>query len=529
MAKRTGKKRKISRTTVKSMGFTDSMIKELLPRPIYVQNPRFAAGVRMQLWNESEVRAVMETDEFKRLLAKTNHRNKKKKDRKAAVEKLFTEAMLQDPASLYPETREMQRHFILHIGDTNTGKTHDALEALKNAEMGVYLAPLRLLALEVQERLLDAGVNCSMTTGEEDDFRPFATHLSCTVEKMFSIDQCAIVPEVAVIDEAQMLADPDRGWAWLRALLALPCETIHVCLSGNAENILIRIIEMCEDSYEIVRHERTIALEGEEDVPFRFPKSVRPHDALVAFSKRKVLRLAAELETAHINTSIIYGALPYQVRKEEVRKFLSGETEVLVSTDAIGMGMNLPIERIVFMEEEKYDGKDVRPLRMEEIRQIAGRAGRRGLYEKGYVNAFSGKDMILEKLAQEYEQIDHVVLRMPESLLELDMPISRIIRVWDELPATDFLQKANMTQELKLAEVLERSYMKEYPISREEEYKLIGIPFDAENRDLYQMWLELIVNLYAYGTIIDLIPHISETKDLDELETIYKKLDLIWS
>ena len=64
-----------------------------------------------------------------------------------------------------------------------------------------------------------------------------------------------------------------------------------------------------------------------------------------------------------------------------------GKTRIVVSTDAIGMGLNLPIRRIIFMETEKFDGVERRTLRPEEIKQIAGRAGRLGMYHKGYVGA----------------------------------------------------------------------------------------------------------------------------------------------
>ena len=60
---------------------------------------------------------------------------------------------------------------------------------------------------------------------------------------------------------------------------------------------------------------------------------------------------------------------------------------MVVSTDAIGMGLNLPIRRIVFVETRKFDGVNKRTLNPEEIKQIAGRAGRYGLYDEGFVAA----------------------------------------------------------------------------------------------------------------------------------------------
>ena len=71
------------------------------------------------------------------------------------------------PETEFPRALEMSRHFVLHIGPTNCGKTYHALERLKQAETGVYLGPLRLLALEVYEKMMDAGIPCTMLTGEE--------------------------------------------------------------------------------------------------------------------------------------------------------------------------------------------------------------------------------------------------------------------------------------------------------------------------------------------------------------------------
>ena len=89
-----------------------------------------------------------------------------------------------NPKDEYPEARALQRHFVVHIGGTNTGKTYAGFQRLIRAETGVYLAPLRLLALEAQETLLDYGVNCSLTTGEEEDVRPGDTHVAATAEKL---------------------------------------------------------------------------------------------------------------------------------------------------------------------------------------------------------------------------------------------------------------------------------------------------------------------------------------------------------
>ena len=88
------------------------------------------------------------------------------------------------------------------------------MERLANADPtkggGLYCGPLRLLALEVYERLNRAGVYTNLLTGQEKREIPFATHLSCTLEMVGLQNEY----DVAVIDEIQMIADADRGFAW---------------------------------------------------------------------------------------------------------------------------------------------------------------------------------------------------------------------------------------------------------------------------------------------------------------------------
>ncbi len=107
-----------------------------------------------------------------------------------------------NPKDEYPEARALQRHFVVHIGGTNTGKTYAGFQRLIRAETGVYLAPLRLLALEAQETLLDYGVNCSLTTGEEEDVRQGDTHVAATAEKLDMKRRF----DVAVTDECQLIS-----------------------------------------------------------------------------------------------------------------------------------------------------------------------------------------------------------------------------------------------------------------------------------------------------------------------------------
>ena len=188
-----------------------------------------------------------------------------------------------NPKDEYPEARAMKRHFILHLGGTNTGKTYAGFQRLKSVPTGVYLAPLRLLALEAQETLLDAGIDCSLTTGEEEDRREGDTHVAATAEKL----DLRARYDAAVIDECQMIADRERGYAWTRAILGVLAPEVHLCAAPEAKNLLIRLIESCGDSYEVEVHRRRTPLVCmSHTVDF---DHLRPGDALISFSKVGVL------------------------------------------------------------------------------------------------------------------------------------------------------------------------------------------------------------------------------------------------
>ena len=152
-----------------------------------------------------------------------------------------------DPKDEYPEARALRRHFILHLGGTNTGKTYAGFQRLRAAGTGCYLAPLRLLALEAQETLLKAGVECGLSTGEEEDLREEDTHVASTAEKLDLHRRW----DVAVVDECQMIADRQRGYAWTRAILGVLAPEVHLCAAPEAKDVLIQLIESCGDTYEV--------------------------------------------------------------------------------------------------------------------------------------------------------------------------------------------------------------------------------------------------------------------------------------
>ena len=265
--------------------------------------------------------------------------------RKAILGMVQTDAEVE-----YTQALAMERRFILHIGGTNSGKTYESVERLKKAKCGVYAGPLRLLALEIYDKLLAAEVPCSMITGEEQHIGQDSRVAACTAE-MVDLD---LEYDVAVIDEAQMISDPFRGHAWSRLVMGIKAKEVHICMAPEAENIIRRILKRCHAKYDIVRHERNTELVF-EDKPFDIDNDLTKGDALILFSKKMVLDVAARLELQGVKASVIYGNLPPQIRRKQFEMFLNGENDVVVATDAIGLGVNLPIRRIVFMEHVKFD------------------------------------------------------------------------------------------------------------------------------------------------------------------------------
>lgn len=401
---------------------------------------------------------------------------------RAALYADFREATPDNYALFFPEARGLARHFILHLGPTNSGKTYDAIERLKAADRGVYLAPLRLLAYEQFERINADGVFCSMITGEERILVDGAYHQSSTIEMWNPQGEY----DVAVIDEAQMIADPDRGSAWTNAILGVLAKEIHICASEDARDCLIRMILSCGDTYEIVLHERKTPLKMERG-EFRFPNDVKEGDALIVFSRRDAHGVAADLKQAKIPCSIIYGALPYDVRHREAERFARGETKVVVATDAIGMGMNLPIRRVVFLQQLKFDGKTRRPLKETEIKQIAGRAGRFGIYDTGYVQSYGGRSEIKEGLQSELTPIEKAVIGIPADFFDREGNISDILSVWDELPATQDYDKGDIAEKIKIAQDLEK-------IAEEKDLVRQFIRFSVD-RDDYEVY-DLMLSYY---------------------------------
>jgi ATP-dependent RNA helicase SUPV3L1/SUV3 len=286
-------------------------------------------------------------------------------------------ADLRYPVEWFPATRALQRTVHLHVGPTNSGKTYHALQRLEAAKTGIYAGPLRLLAHEVYTRFNAKGKPCALVTGEE---RRFPENLkvvmnSCTVE-MVPLNTKV---DVAVIDEIQMIGDDERGWAWTQAFLGVQAKEVHLC--GEARTVPL-IKELCAeagDKLEIHEYERLSPLQT-SNKHLGTLKNLQKGDAVIVFSRLGIHAMKSEIERATSRRcAVVYGSLPPETRAQQANLFNDPDNDYdfLVASDAIGMGLNLAIKRVIFESTAKNNGQGGHEiLDNSAIKQIGGRAGR---------------------------------------------------------------------------------------------------------------------------------------------------------
>ncbi len=432
----------------------------------------------------------------------------------------FNRLLPENPKDEYPLARKMKRKFYLHLGETNTGKTYNALQRLKQCNNGVYLAPLRILALENFERLNGEDVACNLLTGEEEIIVEGARHSSCTVEKANIQD----FYEIAVIDEIQMSGDSQRGDAWTRAILGLCSPEIHLCGALNAKEQLVRMITDCGDDYEIKEYSRLVPLQAQRSHA-KF-SDVRKGDALVAFSKRKVLSISRYFSERGIKNSVIYGDLPPEVRRLQYDSFINGENNILISTDAIGMGVNLPIRRIIFTEIKKFDGEEFRFLTSQETKQIAGRAGRIGIYDVGYVACMEDDISFVEyQLQIPDEEIEKAVVGPSEAILSIGiLPLKEKLALWSTREESlKYYRKKDVRDYLLILDKL-----KPYKLPEAVEWRLMMLPFDVNSEELLSQFICYVEECFTIKAEELSRPDITE-HSLSLYEQYYQKVNLYYS
>ena len=262
----------------------------------------------------------------------------------------------------------MHRAVTALLGPTNTGKTHLAIERMLTHPSGMIGFPLRLLARENYDRVaaLVGADRVALVTGEERIVPARPAYWIATVEAM-PVD---VRVDFLAVDEVQLAADRERGHVFTdRILHARGALETWMIGAETVRPILHKLLP----GAAFQTRERLSTLSYTE--PKRLSKLPR-RSAVIVFSVRELYEVAARLRRERGGAALVFGALSPRTRNAQVGLYQAGEVDHLVATDAIGMGLNLDIDTVVFTGLTKFDGVGPRPLTPAEVGQIAGRAGR---------------------------------------------------------------------------------------------------------------------------------------------------------
>jgi len=396
-----------------------------------------------------------------------------------------------------PARSSAPERVVAHLGPTNSGKTHAALRELADKRSGVYAGPLRMLAQEAHRRLGEwiGPEHVGLITGEER-MNERAPVLCSTVE------MAPRAGELLVLDEVQWADDTERGSAWTRLLLAGDYREILLLGALDA----LPLVERAFPEHELKVFERKLPLEF---VGERMLRSLTPGTVVVAFSRRAVLALAGEVNRLHPGrVAVLYGAMPLASRREEIERFVTGSAEVCVATDVLGHGVNLPCETLLFAETNKFDGEERRNLLPWELAQIAGRAGRFGLVERGHVGVLAGlgwgtADPELVESALEphvtlpggyrgYRAVDEARIRPQLSDLGVESPLQldAALVAWHRVALREWAFESWLAVEslqplrLRVQAVQRRLAERGRRLSLSDTWKLVNAPVDEDGLEL---------------------------------------------
>ncbi len=254
------------------------------------------------------------------------------------------------------------------LGPTNTGKTYLAIETMLSFDSGMMGFPLRLLAREVYDKVIQKVSldKVALITGEEKIIPINAKYFLCTVESM-PINKFL---DFVAIDEIQMCTDHERGHVFTDRLLNLRGEKLTMLMGSNT---IKNIISKLDEDTEFINRERLSKLSY---VGHKKISRIDRKTAIIAFSTEEVYAIAELIRRQKGGAAIVMGSLSPKTRNAQVELYQSGDVDFLVATDAIGMGINMDLENVYFSNLKKFDGKKLRRLNSSEIGQIAGRAGR---------------------------------------------------------------------------------------------------------------------------------------------------------
>ena len=351
------------------------------------------------------------------------------------------------------------------LGPTNTGKTFLAIEIMLSFESGMIGFPLRLLAREVYDKIIQKidPKKVALITGEEKIIPSNAKYFLCTVESM-PIDKNL---EFVAVDEIQMCSDNERGHIFTDRLLNLRGEKLTMFMGSST---IKKLISKLDEDVEFINKERLSKLTY---VGHKKISRIKRKSAIIAFSAEEVYAIAELIKRQKGGAAIVMGSLSPKTRNAQVNLYQSSDVDYLVATDAIGMGINMDLDNVYFSNLKKYDGKKLRRLNLAEIGQISGRAGR---YLNDGVFGITGD---CEKInAEEINLIENHKFKEIRTLFWRNSNLnfsstSSLLKSLEERPNKDWLRRIQECEDEKVLKYFLKDFRDQKIIQNENGLKLL--------------------------------------------------------
>uniref|UniRef100_A0A671L0F4 ATP-dependent RNA helicase SUPV3L1, mitochondrial n=1 Tax=Sinocyclocheilus anshuiensis TaxID=1608454 RepID=A0A671L0F4_9TELE len=430
---------------------------------------------------------------------------------------------LRVPANWYPEARAIQRKIVFHAGPTNSGKTYHAIQRFLAAKSGVYCGPLKLLAHEIYEKSNDAGVPCDLVTGEERIFvypeGRLSGHIASTIEMCSVTTPC------------------------------LCAEEIHVCGEAAAVDFVTELMYTTGEEVEVHNYKRLTPFSVSNHAVESLD-NLKPGDCIVCFSKNDIYSISRQIEVRGLECAVIYGSLPPGTKLAQAKKFNDPDDpcKILVATDAVGMGLNLSIRRIIFNSlvkpsvNEKGE-KELDTISTSQALQIAGRAGRfSSVFKEGEVTTMQRDDLpvLKEILGKPVDPIETAGLHPTAEQIEIfayhlpQATLSNLIDIFVSLAQVDGLYFVCNIDDFKfLADMIQH-----IPLNLRTRYVFCTAPINKKQAFVCTSFLKfarqfsrdepLTFNWVCRHVNWPLVPP-KNIKDLVHLEAVHDVLDLyLW-
>ena len=230
------------------------------------------------------------------------------------------------------------------------------------------------------------------------------------------------------------------------------------------------IIEKLEEDIEYIDRKRLSKLtySGHKKI-----SRIERKSAIIAFSAEEVYAIAELIRRQKGGAAIVMGSLSPKTRNSQVSLYQSGDVDFLVATDAIGMGINMDLNNVYFSNLKKFDGKKLRRLRLSEISQIAGRAGRYlndGSFGiTGDCGEISAEEIELLE-THKIDEIHTIYWRNPKLNFKTG---DTLIKSLEEKPKKNWLRKVSECEDEKVLKYILKDTEKLQIFKNENELKLL--------------------------------------------------------